>query len=203
MAPVSAPDLIEPAVGWRTWELRRDLDGRPSLRSIGGAVWLPGEPFRARCELRGASGHAAPDPGCSCGVHAVTAPGRLRGSISADASALGVVALWGRVIEHRRGYRAELAYPERLRLVCGRCLRQRVRAVPEAVVPVEGGAFVAACARHAGSLWGAGPVSGVEQVEAELLSVYAVEVLRGEPSDAFVAGPRQRIAGLSRGRGDA
>lgn len=112
------------------------------------------------------------------------------------ASALGIVALWGRVIEHRRGYRAELAYPERLRLVCGRCLRQRVRAVPEAVVPVEGGAMVAACVPHAGSLWRAGPVVGVAQVEAELLSVYAIEVLRGEPSDAFVAGPRPRIAAL-------
>ena len=34
---------------------------------------------------------------------------------------LGRVALWGRVIEHEHGFRAQYAYPQRLRLICQFC----------------------------------------------------------------------------------
>ena len=34
---------------------------------------------------------------------------------------VGRVALWGRVIEHEHGYRAEFAYPQRLALICQFC----------------------------------------------------------------------------------
>ena len=37
-------------------------------------------------------------------------------------SVLGTVALWGRIVQHDRGYRAELAYPQRLRLTCFLCV---------------------------------------------------------------------------------
>jgi len=34
---------------------------------------------------------------------------------------IGTVALWGGVIEHELGYRAEFGYPQRLRLICPEC----------------------------------------------------------------------------------
>lgn len=38
---------------------------------------------------------------------------------------LGTVDLWGRIMEHEWGYRAELAYPQRLGLICPFCFWQR------------------------------------------------------------------------------
>jgi hypothetical protein len=37
---------------------------------------------------------------------------------------LGTVDLWGRIMEHEWGYRAELAYPQRLGLICPFCFWQ-------------------------------------------------------------------------------
>jgi hypothetical protein len=37
----------------------------------------------------------------------------------------GTVDLWGRIVEHERGFRGELAYPQRLGLICPFCFWQR------------------------------------------------------------------------------
>ena len=52
--------------------------------------------------------HEAPDLECGwCGIYAVKTP-RLD---DRDDAIYGQVNLWGRVIEHEHGYRAQYAYP--------------------------------------------------------------------------------------------
>ncbi len=76
--------------------------------------------FRAVC-MRGRANHDAPHRTCGCGWYALKAAAQvlpwihLRQRMGALPSlrriAIGRVALWGRVIEHAEGYRAEFAYP--------------------------------------------------------------------------------------------
>ena len=101
--------------------------------------WPPYEPFVARCgavSYEGAGEHvrdgrfvSAPVYGCDCGIHVVRTPAaaleRVRMERRAHALRLqhlkgpagrawGAVKIWGRVIEHESGYRAEFAYPSNL-----------------------------------------------------------------------------------------
>jgi hypothetical protein len=101
--------------------------------------WPPYQPFVARCgtvSRKGAGEHVrdgrfAPAPvyGCDCGIYAVKTPraalARVRLERRAGALRLqhpnapvgcawGAVKIWGRVIEHESGYRAEFAYPSHL-----------------------------------------------------------------------------------------
>jgi len=76
-------------------------------------VWPAGVEAIARCE----SGHAAPHEDCACGIHAAREPAavlsylRGRDEPATVTRVLGRVELWGRVIEHERGWRAERARP--------------------------------------------------------------------------------------------
>jgi hypothetical protein len=98
---------------------------------------------------------------------------------------LGTVAMWGRVVEHAAGYRAEYAYPQRLRLVCFICFwREGPDHGPdcEVVARRRGGRLVPLCARDLELCRRYGyptrrllPARAVEQ---QLLSAYAVDVLR-------------------------
>ena len=103
--------------------------------------WPPYEPFVARCgsvSIEGAGEHvrdgrfvSAPVYGCDCGIHAVKTskaalervrmdrrahalPVRLEHLKGPVGLAWGAVKIWGRVIEHESGYRAEFAYPSHL-----------------------------------------------------------------------------------------
>src|SRR5207302_10888345 len=90
-------------------------------------VWLPREPLEAECSRRRmnllpwrrAVLHHAPLPACDCGIYATTlertAPyldPRLDGP--RVHRVLGRVSLWGTVVECAWGWRASLAYPERI-----------------------------------------------------------------------------------------
>jgi hypothetical protein len=76
-------------------------------------VWRPARELVATC----ASGHRAPDEECACGIYAAREPDEaLRYLVGRDEAQvvgrlLGRVALWGKVIECERGWRAERAYP--------------------------------------------------------------------------------------------
>ena len=179
----------EPILGWRLWRLRRNDAGELRLGpTTPRPDWEPGVALRARCsgahtrlymvfnpELEAT--HRSPEPGCTCGIHAMRDVARLTRSMT-RASVVGRVAMWGRVIEHSKGWRAELAYPSRLRLVCWWCRGLRARAEPEVVV--DGPELRPACARHARHVAGA---AGLDpgRVLAELLDTYGIEVL---PDDA-------------------
>jgi hypothetical protein len=85
--------------------------------------------------------------------------------------------MWGRVVEHDLGYRAEFAYPARMRLVCSVCLTMGDRPATPVVVAEEGGFALPLCEDHARSHRGHGELRPSTEVEAELLSTYAVDVL--------------------------
>jgi hypothetical protein len=105
LAPVF-PDRFgdEPIVAWRGWNVRSGLLG--SLNH--GTDWPPWQPFTAIC---GKGNHQAPALKCACGIYAAREETMLQqeGYLGA---AYGLVKLWGRVISHEKGFRAEHAYPE-------------------------------------------------------------------------------------------
>ncbi len=108
----------------RTWSLGWDPRRRaPELLPViaGGQPWPARRPAHGVCRRH--RGHQVPGPDCLCGLHATTDEARLRRTRSPGV--LGTVALWGRIVEHEHGYRAEVGYPQRLRLVCFLCLIAR------------------------------------------------------------------------------
>jgi hypothetical protein len=103
----------EPLRGFRKWVIR---DG--DLRSLNGVPWPHREPLVAMCAdgIERQIPHDAPVRGCTCGHYAAKSLALL-----ADAGyaltreqdmAFGSVKLWGRIVPHARGYRAQFAYPE-------------------------------------------------------------------------------------------
>lgn len=177
--------LAEPILAWRTWTLAGSRRGRPLLLPIAGpgSPWHPREPARASCRQRRAHEGRVPGVGCRCGLHATREVEPLRRA--REPAVLGRVALWGRVIEHERGYRAEYGYPQRLRLVCPLCLWRWGVATPnacEVVVRGRDGRMTPLCGPHLEL----GERSGLRArrllpapaVEAALLSGYAVDTLR-------------------------
>lgn len=108
----------EPLVGWRYWRLNAGT-GRLTSVSQRGFSWEVDAPLVARCV---GGGHVAPDPGCSCGVHASADLASLRDHalcLAPGVLVVGEVALWGRIVRDDHGYRGRLAAPRRLWLVDG------------------------------------------------------------------------------------
>jgi hypothetical protein len=111
----------EPIVGWRCWfTLPEELLLRPIL--MRGLAWKPREAVEAICpeEI-----HEPPADDCKCGIWCVCHPMLLNeigwtthppegierlGGIMV----VGEVSLWGRVVQHDRGWRASQAYPRHL-----------------------------------------------------------------------------------------
>jgi hypothetical protein len=181
----AVPDTIEPVTGWRAWALARTPDGRPELRPIiyAGERWPAGAVARAECPPHAASGHRAPEADCSCGLYAVDGLDRLPAVTGRDVTVIGSVSMWGTLIEHESGLRAELAYPDRLRLVCGVCWHAGVFSpVVVGVTETSRGTLLAVCDRHARGA--SDPEPGQPALERELLSAYAVDPL---PEDAVNA----------------
>lgn len=114
---------IEPILAWRTWALTGHRDGTDLLlRPVAGRSrpWRPMQPVEAACKH--ARLHAAPHVECTCGLHGTHDLDILRRTRCP--AVLGRVALWGRVIEHELGYRAQYAYPQLATLVCQFCFWQ-------------------------------------------------------------------------------
>ncbi len=136
----NAPDLIAPILGWRAWSIAPTAEGW-RLHSVHmGDPWPAGEPLAAGCHrtrwlAAGAAPthdiHDAPGPRCHCGVYAAVDAEHARpyfvASWAEDEAmpqrrldddyvprAVGLVQLWGRVLECRQGYRASFAYPGRI-----------------------------------------------------------------------------------------
>jgi hypothetical protein len=128
---VVVPDVIEPIIGHRSWTVLVHPSGEPRLCSpFRRSPWEPGAPHEARCGVATWSSpiavrpvsaappaHAAPQEGCTCGVHAW----RSRETALMDAAGArglravsGDVALWGTVLRHERGWRAARGYPSSL-----------------------------------------------------------------------------------------
>jgi len=102
-----------------------------------------------------------------------------------DPAVLGTVALWGRIVEHLHGFRAEFAYPQRLRLVCYLCFSlwgTRFPSESAVVVRHRGGRMVPLCEPHLelSERYGYRMPRLLEArpVEQALLATYAVDLLR-------------------------
>jgi hypothetical protein len=179
-----SPEIVE---GWRAWSVVEER-GELRLSSLTRAdPWEPLQPFGARCSRRD---HDAPGRACACGVYAASRPEELAGLGRIAGAAIGQVSLWGRVAQHRRGYRAATAYPARLRLVCVECLG-RGRGVPASRIDRDGSPsrprLVPLCAAHAAGR----SLPSARPVEQRLLSTYGVEMV----PDAAV----ERIRPIPRG----
>ena len=110
---MSAPDYAEALIGWRVWCVVETRAGLRLASVIHEHAWPVAHETVARCD----NGHEAPDPACACGIHAAREPAAVlsylhgRDEPRTVARVLGRVQLWGRVVEHEGGWRAERAYP--------------------------------------------------------------------------------------------
>lgn len=112
------PDYCEALTGYRAW----NVASHGLLASSTGYAWLPRKAKAAKClqhENTRMHWHpetgelmAAPVLGCSCGYYAYKI---AVGPQHTPLEVHGEVKLWGRIIEHEDGYRAQFAYPSRLR----------------------------------------------------------------------------------------
>jgi hypothetical protein len=173
----------EPFLAWRTWALAGSRDGAEVrlMPIVGGThPWPARVPNRASCALRRRHGEV-PEVHCSCGLYGTDRDEVLRRTRSP--AVLGRVALWGRIVEHTLGYRAEYAYPQRLRLVCFVCFWRRGTNAEacDAVIRRRGGRLVPLCAPDVELAERYGyPVRDrlpAREVEQALLSAYAVDRL--------------------------
>jgi hypothetical protein len=179
----------EPVMAWRAWRLRRDGRGRLRLQpAFRGSPWEPLVPTRAACVRH--RRHDAPKRRCTCGLYGFRDGGEV-GLGGTRLAAVGQVALWGRVVEHELGYRAALAYPSRVRLVCSVCLTMGARPAAPTVVAEEAEYLLPLCDDHARSHRGHGALTPASAVESELLSTYAVDLL---PIRSLPAAPQEEEA---------
>jgi hypothetical protein len=124
-APLPKGLIAGPIIAYRFWAVRSRGDDT-FLTSLNSSDqrWMPSMPMQAICNIRALrsseGGHprtSAPDTACRCGLYALKQvrdypDGWVDSSESClRAIAAGRVALWGTVIEHEHGYRAEYAYP--------------------------------------------------------------------------------------------
>jgi hypothetical protein len=118
--------VVDYAEGWRVWCAQETSNGLRLASVVHEAVWPRRTDLHALCDL---DHHVAPDVDCTCGIHAAREPARLwtylhgRDEPATVARVLGGVALWGRVVEHEHGWRAERAFP--LSFVTGDPVLQR------------------------------------------------------------------------------
>ena len=127
----------EPIVGWRRWNFMYPH----FLANLGNdTIYVPREKIEAHCEQYSTIGalvlgkdhseHQAPHLTCMCGIYAYKEKPRLLREIRNSCSGFiprkamteliqlrlvyGEINLWGKVIEHEDGYRAQFGYPKRL-----------------------------------------------------------------------------------------
>jgi hypothetical protein len=120
---MNVPDYISPVVGYRVWQW--DATG---LKSLNGELWIASQPLSAVCRADKSGSIAglsktthnsgeSPHFNCTCGVYAARTIEHLHQCGYKRFGVHGEVFLWGKVVEHERGWRAEFAYPKSLFLV--------------------------------------------------------------------------------------
>src|SRR5208283_2411839 len=117
---MTVPDFISPVVGYRVWQW--DATG---LRSLNGEKWFAHQPLSAVCRADACGSIAGlskathnpaqlPSFSCTCGVYAARTMDHLRQCGYRKLGVHGEVFLWGTVVEHERGWRAQFVYPKTL-----------------------------------------------------------------------------------------
>jgi hypothetical protein len=173
---------FEPVMAWRTWKLTGRRDGTNlKLRAVAGRAkpWPVMRPTEAVCRL--GRMHSAHNVDCTCGLHGTHEPDVLRRTKSP--AVLGRVALWGRVVEHDLGFRAQFGYPQRLALVCFLCFWQwgESRCRPDVVAAYGRSTLMPLCEDHlrVAARYGMVPAAQLDAVVVEqaLRSTYVVDAL--------------------------
>ena len=117
---MSIADYISPIVGYRVWTWNTT-----GLKSLCGERWHPSQSLAARCRASAVVGpnvgrseaaddHDAPQANCTCGIYAVKTLHHFRSAGYERFGIYGEVYLWGTVVEHELGWRAQFAYPKNL-----------------------------------------------------------------------------------------
>ena len=102
------PDYIMPFTAYRAWQW--DADG---VKSLNNAAWTPGVAFEACCEaVNLAPLHQCPDEDCTCGMYAGINLEHLISINYASSGIHGEVSLWGKLLRHSLGWRAQYDYPK-------------------------------------------------------------------------------------------
>jgi hypothetical protein len=105
------PDYISPIVAYRAWQW-----DAIRVKSFCGELWHPSRPLAATCRrLIGDAAHhfhEAPEMNCTCGIYAAKSRDDLRRAGYAGFGIHGEVYLWGTVVEHEMGWRAQYASPK-------------------------------------------------------------------------------------------
>ena len=121
---MSSTSYAEAIIGWRLWQV---IESEPSSYRLAAwstdrLVWPPLVRAEGHC-LLGGRGHAVPDRCCGCGLYAFRTRELAEWALAAEMRpvprVLGQVSLWGLVVEHRNGWRAQFGYPYDLRLLAG------------------------------------------------------------------------------------
>jgi hypothetical protein len=127
--PLPPQSQREPILAYRAWRISND-----TLQSCTcDCLWDPRKRMEAYCN-RNVRHRWVPSWDCQCGFYgykseeALAASGYV--SMQSGETVQGRVALWGRVIDHELGYRAERAYPQLLYL-CGNQFDDVVRRLAE------------------------------------------------------------------------
>jgi hypothetical protein len=123
---MNVPDYVSPVVAHRVWLL-----GPYGLLSLNGQTWPPNQRLQADCK-RSFNRHTPPHGDCSCGIYAAKSFDQLRRIGYAELGVWGEVYLWGTVVEHQLGWRAQFAYPKTLvvgpeNLLLGRLVERDLR----------------------------------------------------------------------------
>jgi hypothetical protein len=128
---IAVPDYVEPVVGWRSWTLARTPDGFRLRSVIFGTLWEPRHELEAECLARPRRRllhpwhreppHEGPSRNCDCGIYAADTAERAGMYLDDRATpwsalnrVIGLVALWGNVVQCDTGWRASRAYPVRV-----------------------------------------------------------------------------------------
>lgn len=104
--------VVMPVEALRGWHVPH---GEAILRSYNfpQVVWTPGKRVEAKCldegSCWGAEGCCAGK--CDGGIYAVKNLKTLVRNVHPAVAVIGKVWLWGRIVEHEYGYRAQYAYP--------------------------------------------------------------------------------------------
>lgn len=147
---VEVPSHVSPIVGWRIWNCSQGKLYSP-LISVYEWPWL--EAAQSRCHdayIWFREEHGAPESNCRCGLYALKEPVSLLG-VDLDGSTpfeskltkdthgyvIGRVALWGSVVEHEDGFRAQYGYPLELYLPANKLETLGVELAQNYQVPVR------------------------------------------------------------------
>lgn len=108
---MNTPDAITPIRGYRTW--RAGPAGGLLAVGIGPVPWSTEMQAECRHHTRRLRHHHAPVADCSCGIYACNSLQALINERDLcrfkTKPIVGEVDLWGKIIEHQDGYRAEYA----------------------------------------------------------------------------------------------